>query len=444
VFTLKYNRTTTHIDGLAVRTKTVDTDPNKTGVVAYYAENPCPVLTRSRNLATGSQHETALKALNAALQSPRKLCQNCKKAAEAMISQESQTNAPEAAKIAPATDTTEVTEMAKTATVKNDVNTDQGKAVLEQIDANIERAASLAEAENVEGLKELKEETETLISSLSGTGSVAIRKEKRNAFAAAAQGAEKPKSKAVEKKPAEGEVTKEVQDPYSIDGVRELVDLGAEKFAEGVRLHIRMKDIAVDVAKVILDQRLRIPNKDGLPDLKATSHAAKQVSRDMYTKAGELFKAGGNADETEVKNAINKLIKGVQNHMRSVINDYLLTLDENPEEAQRWELVAKSDQSKDQPLSEAVAATYGWELPKELESGEGKPEGEGEGDGEGSGDSHATDPADTVIGYFTKAKGELSKAQKKVKALSEETDKDKIRAEIDKLVTDLVSLKASL
>jgi len=45
------------------------------------------VLTRSRNLTIGSEHETPLKALNAALQSPRKLCKNCKKAAEAMIAQ---------------------------------------------------------------------------------------------------------------------------------------------------------------------------------------------------------------------------------------------------------------------------------------------------------------------------------------------------------------------
>ena len=399
MFTLKYNKTTTHIEGLSVQ------------------PNACSVLARSRNLETGSQHETTLEALDAALQSPRKICRNCKKAAEEIISQESETNAPEAAKIAPATDTTEVTEMAK-----KDVNSDDGKATLEQIDANIERAKSLAEAGNVEGLEELAEETETLISSLSGTGSVAIRKEKRNEFSAA--------SKAVEKRIPE--VAMEVQDPYSIEGVRELVDLGAEKFAEGVRLNIRMKDIAVEVARVILQQRLRIPNKNGIPDLKATSHAAKQVSRDMYAKAGELFKAGGAADEQEVRDAINKLIKSVQNHMRGVINEYLLTLDENPEEQQRWELVAKSEQSKGQPLSEAVAATYGWELPKELETGEG------------SGDSHATGPADDVIGYFTKAAGELSKAQKKVKTLREEADKDKVRAEIDKLVTELVALKASM
>ena len=393
MFTLKYNKTTTHIDGLH-----------------------CSALSRSRNLETGSEHETALEALDAALQSSRKVCQSCKKAAETAGSQ---TDAPESAKIAPATDTTEVTEMAK-----KDVNSDEGNAVLEQIDANIERAKSLATAGNVEGLKELSEETETLISSLTGTGSVAIRKEKRNAFSAA--------SKVVEQKPAEVTVPQEVQDPYSIEGVRELVDLGAEKFAEGVRLHIRMKDIAVDVAKVILEQRLRIPGKNGLPDLKATSHAAKQVSRDMYAKAGELFKAGGNADEEEVKDAISKLIKGVQNHMRSVINDYLLTLDENPEEAQRWELVAKSEQSKGQPLSEAVAATYGWELPKALPTGKGSSEGSGES------------PTDTVLGYFTKAAGELSKAQKKVKTLREEADKDKVRAEIDKLVTELVALKASM
>jgi len=324
---------------------------------------------------------------------------------------------------------------------KNDVNTGQGKAVLEQIDANTERARSLAEAENAEGLAELSEETETLISSLSGKGSVAVKKEKRDAFKAASQGTAKPKGKAVAAKAAEGEVTKEVQDPYSIEGVRELVDMGAERFAEGVRAHIRMKDIAIDVAKILLDQRLRIPNKDGLPDLKATSHAAKQVSRDMYAKAGDLFKAGGDASEDEVKDAIGKLIKSVQNHMRGVVTDYLLSLDENPEEAKRWELVSKS---KDQSLAEAVAAVYGYELPKEIEAGEFEAGEAAEGESETEGDARTTDAADSVITYFVKAHGELNKAQRKLKTLAEEADKERVRAEIDKLVTDLVSLKASL
>jgi len=321
---------------------------------------------------------------------------------------------------------------------KTDVNSEQGKATIEQIDANIDRAKSLAEAENEDGLKELAEETESLISSLSGKGSVAIRKEKRDAFKAAAQGSEKSKDKAVEKKDVkEGTVTREVADPYSIEGMRELVNLGAHKFAEGARLHMKIKDTAIEVAKVILDQRVRIPNKDGIPDLKATSNAAKTVSRDTYQAAREdLMKSG--ISEEEADKAIGKLIKSVQNNMKEVIFEYLGALDSNPEEAKRWELVAKPEEK---PLSEAVANLYGWEMPRELESGERGAEAEAGEEGEAE---HHPDPADTVIGYFVKAKGELNKAQKKVRTLAEEEEKERVRAEIDKLVTDLVSLKASL
>ena len=69
---------------------------------------------------------------------------------------------------------------------KQDVSTEQGVAIVEQVDANIERIKSLAEAENAEGMDELNAETEALISSLSGTGSIKVKKEKRDALSAAA------------------------------------------------------------------------------------------------------------------------------------------------------------------------------------------------------------------------------------------------------------------
>lgn len=433
MFTLKYNRTTTHISGLEIRSEAADTDPNESGVVSYYAVSACPVISRGRNLATSESFEDVKEALTEARKFSRKVCKHCEKAAEAMIT------AAESAKIAENIDNTEEADMAKVETpAKNDVNTDQGKAVVEQIDANIERAASLVEAANEEGLKELADETETLISSLSGKGSIAVKKAKRDGWKSAAAGIEKAVAKREVK---EGELTKEIPDPYAIDGMRELVNLGVEKFAEGARLHMKIKDTAVEVAKVILDQRVRIPNKEGLPDLKAQSNAAKTVSRDTYQGAKEdLMKSG--VSEEEADKAIGKLIKSVQNNMKTVVFDYLASLDSNPEEAARWELVAKPEEKS---LSETVASLYGWELPKELTGGsEADSDSEEAASGEGEGDAHATDPADTVIGYFTKAAGELSKAQRKLKALAEDADKSRVAAEIDKLVTELVSLKAAL
>lgn len=90
MFTVKYNRTTNHIDGLTVRTVSTQTDEeiNASGVVDYYAENACPSLTRYR-YAQGAQFEDVADALDAARAAGgRKLCKHCEKAAEAMIEAE--------------------------------------------------------------------------------------------------------------------------------------------------------------------------------------------------------------------------------------------------------------------------------------------------------------------------------------------------------------------
>lgn len=311
---------------------------------------------------------------------------------------------------------------------KSDVNTEQGKQIIEQIDANIERARVLATEGNEEAVKELGEETEALISSLAGKGSIKIKQEKRTAWYEATE-----KKKTEIRHVIQGEVTKEIQDPYTIEGMRELVTLGAEKFAEGARLHLKIKDTAIGVAKVILDQRLRIPNKEGIPDLKATSNAAKQVSSDTYEKAREALISSG-VSEKDAEASIHKLMRGVHNYIKGVIFDYFLSLDNDPEEAKRWEMVA----SEGKPLSEAAAALYGWKLPKELTSGNGQATGQAVAQL-----SNKEEPATQVLSYFQRAKGELSKAGKRFKTLSEE-DQAKVKAEIDALVTELVALKARL
>lgn len=83
MFTIKYNRTTNHLDGLAIRTQS--TGDENGGVVANYSQNACGSITRSR-LATGKDFENLTEALEAArIAGGRKLCRNCEKAAEAML-----------------------------------------------------------------------------------------------------------------------------------------------------------------------------------------------------------------------------------------------------------------------------------------------------------------------------------------------------------------------
>lgn len=82
MFSIKYNRTTNHIAGIGCKTQGPASDrSNDTGAVAYYAENACGSLTRSR-LAQGPSFNNLRDALSAARKlSGRKLCKTCEKAA---------------------------------------------------------------------------------------------------------------------------------------------------------------------------------------------------------------------------------------------------------------------------------------------------------------------------------------------------------------------------
>lgn len=92
MFSIRYNRATNHIAGIACKTTGPETDRSaETGVVAYYAENACGVLTRGR-LAQGASYATISEALDAArITGGRKVCKTCEKAALAAIAAEAET-----------------------------------------------------------------------------------------------------------------------------------------------------------------------------------------------------------------------------------------------------------------------------------------------------------------------------------------------------------------
>lgn len=95
MFTINYNRTTNHIDGLNIRTASTAGSQN-------FSQNACGTLTRGR-LATGRKFATVAEALEAARKGGRKLCGTCEKAAIAMMEAEKaaeiETPAPAAPKV---------------------------------------------------------------------------------------------------------------------------------------------------------------------------------------------------------------------------------------------------------------------------------------------------------------------------------------------------------
>jgi hypothetical protein len=85
-FTIRYNRTSVHIQGCEASTQTTgDGEDNGSGVVAYYAESACGSLTRNGyRMAVGDSFETAVEARDAAQRKAKslglKFCKNCETA----------------------------------------------------------------------------------------------------------------------------------------------------------------------------------------------------------------------------------------------------------------------------------------------------------------------------------------------------------------------------
>jgi hypothetical protein len=327
-------------------------------------------------------------------------------------------------------------------------------ATLEQIAANIERAASLAEAENTEGLAELNTETEKLISSLPSRGKhadktwTATKKDLRADFKAAATVAEKPEPKVVKA----AEVKLSTEDYHSVKGVPELVTKGAKLFADGTRMHVKLGNVATEIARVLLEIRVSMTDKAGVPDIKASSQGAKSASSDIITQAGELFRAGGDENLTreDGEKILKKLQKSVQNAMPTVRAEYLRELDSKPEEAQRFELITK-DAGEGKSVSEAVAEYYGVALVSryELEKSRKSDDADTDGDDEGESDTEGSEPVtlDMQIGaFFAKAETNVERAVKALKKVADDdTDTRKhVKAQIDAMIADLATLKAGL
>lgn len=330
---------------------------------------------------------------------------------------------------------------------QGDTVSDDNQKIIDQVTDNIERARSLAEAENVDGLAVLSEETEALISSLptrgkgpSGESWTKEKKAMRDAFAAAATVAEKPEPAPAPKAEV---VVLETLDYHDAAGVPEMVAKGAEMFSDGVHAHLKASDLAKDIARVLLQMRARMTNKFGEPDIKATSAGAKAASRDMYAEAGKAFLASGNYNALDAKQAVAKLQKSVNNFTPTVRAEYLRELDNNAEEAARFaEITVKADD--DRPVSEIVAEHYGVELKSRYELDVERAELEAAGEPVESDADEKVTPQEQIGAFFTKAADSIERAEKALKKVNDDETKESVKGRIDALIAELATLKAGL
>lgn len=90
MFTIKYNRSSYHIDGIPTRTKGTGQDTG-TGAVPYFAESTCGALTRGQFVEDSPSEdlaETLRMATLRARNNNMKMCKNCTAAAEEILAQQ--------------------------------------------------------------------------------------------------------------------------------------------------------------------------------------------------------------------------------------------------------------------------------------------------------------------------------------------------------------------
>lgn len=300
---------------------------------------------------------------------------------------------------------------------RHDVNKVEGQKVIEQAEAAIERAVSVQE----DGLEALHTEVESLISSLSGKGSIAVKRLLHQQW-----------DEAIDARPVKGEVVPASWESY--EGVPELVTEGAGLLADGVRLQLRKSEVARKVAEVTLKAWLRIPNKAGNPDIMSDSDEAKNAARALYAKAGEGFE-----HTFENEEALRSLIRSVQYHRSNVRAAFLRSLDENPEARAPFAKLLEG-KPKDTPASEYVADAYGAPL-----IGDGEKKALKWADDKKGDEPSRPVPAEAILSGIKSAQSTVARIVRRASALPADSDERLVvRARLDETIKALQDLRKGL
>jgi hypothetical protein len=244
------------------------------------------------------------------------------------------------------------------------------------------------------------------------------------------------------------------------------VDEGAKKIREGIKVGLKMVDLARSVGEIQLAQRLKIIDpKTGLPDLNAETKPAKDSSKDTYgIVLSEIA-----ADDVDAKAMHASIQKATQNRRSDVLVKFLRDLEtvQTPDEIRSLfpTIQLADEKGAEESYTEAVYALYaekGVTLPRKgrtelaaeaarekaakakaaLEAADKPSEGDsegGEGAGEGAAEAAPVDPIEYATAYITK----LTKANKglKVDVFGKLDDEDKSKT-LDALNAQLGTIKA--
>jgi len=149
---------------------------------------------------------------------------------------------------------------------------------------------------------------------------------------------------------------------HDVEGVDPLLDEAVEKTRKAVDLGLEAADQARVLAEILLEARLKMRNKAGLPDIIAERKFTKDIARDLFVRARE-----GVTEEDVHRWATHKsLAKAVRNRMSDVVVEHLRSLDSDRATFERLYPEAKEAFPRLSP-TEAVYALYekhGTNLPR--------------------------------------------------------------------------------
>lgn len=150
---------------------------------------------------------------------------------------------------------------------------------------------------------------------------------------------------------------------HEVEGVDELVDKGVAQARQAVDAGLKTADMARTIAETLLEARLKMRNKAGLPDIIASSKLTKNIAHDLFVQARE----GVSEEDVDRWSTHQSLAKAVRNRMSDVVVDFLRGLDKDPGRFPADALARCQMMFPYLPATEAVYQTYahyGFELPR--------------------------------------------------------------------------------
>jgi hypothetical protein len=150
---------------------------------------------------------------------------------------------------------------------------------------------------------------------------------------------------------------------HDVEGVDALVDECVAQARKAVAQGLKTADMARSIAETLLEARLKMPNKHGLPDIVADTKFTKNIAHDMFVKARE----GVTEEDVDRWATHQSLAKAVRNRLSDVLVARLRSLDDNPDAFPADAMAKAQERFPDLSWTEAVYALYaevGIKLPR--------------------------------------------------------------------------------